>query len=145
VLFLITTKGAPFGYLSALFAGAGAGAAAGYASLADLFEQLFTNPQVLPFSLLAVLAIGYTLRASKSSFPYQPLLLFAAAYFTLELFPVAFSPFTTLPVSDHMFAVMAPAYALLLGTFLAGLCNRITIRWFLAGLNVLALPLLFFY
>jgi hypothetical protein len=147
VFFLITTGHKPFGYLTSLFASPANAALAGggYASLADLFEQLFTNPQVLPFSLLAILAIGYTLRASKSSFPYQPLLLFSAAYFTLELLPQAFSPFTTLPVSDRMLAVMSPAFALLLGTFLAGLSNRMTIRWFLAGLNVLALPLLFFY
>ena len=146
-LFLLTTGGKPFGYLSSLFAESPlyAQGAGGYAGLADLFEQLLTNPQVLPFSLLAALAIGYTLRASKTSFPYQPLLLFCAAYFTLEFFPQTLSPLATLPVGGHMLAVMSPAFALLIGTFLAGLTSRITLRWFLAGLNILALPLLFFY
>jgi 4-amino-4-deoxy-L-arabinose transferase-like glycosyltransferase len=149
-LFAIVSGAAPFGYLAVLFAPpipvqGGAALAGGYTSLADLFEKLFTSPQVLPFSLLAVFAIGYTLRASKSSFPYQPLLLFCAAYFTLEFLPRSFDPFATIPKNERVLAGMAPAFALLLGTFFAGLSNRTTLRWFLAALNILALPLLLFY
>lgn len=147
VLFLILTGAKPFGYIISVFAAPGApqNADSGYASLAALFEQLFTHPQVLPFSLLAIIAIGYTLRASKSNFPYQPLLLFGAAYFTLEFLPRSFSPLMTLPKDERMLAVMAPAFALLLGTFLAGLGNRASLRWILAAANILALPLLLFY
>jgi hypothetical protein len=152
VLFLLIAGAKPFGYLAALFAPLPGSAAttvsvsdSGYAGLAALFEQLFTHPQVLPFSLLAILAIGYTLRTSKSSFSYHPLLLFCAAYFTLEFLPRSFSPLITLPKDDRMLAAMAPAFALLLGTFLAGLCNRTNLRWILATANILALPLLLFY
>jgi len=147
VLFLILTGAKPFGYIASIFAAQSTpqNADSGYASLAALFEQLFTHPQVLPFSLLAVIAIGYTLRASKSNFPYQPLLLFGAAYFTLEFLPRSFSPLMTLPKDERMLAVMAPAFALLLGTFLAGLGNRTSLRWVLAAANILALPLLLFY
>ncbi|MDR2734388.1 MAG: glycosyltransferase family 39 protein [Spirochaetota bacterium] len=147
VLFLVFTGAKPFGYIVSVFAASGVSpnTASGYAGLAALFEQLFTHPLVLPFSLLAVIAIGYTLRASKSNFPYQPLLLFCAAYFTLEFLPRSFSPLMTIPKDERMLAVMAPAFALLLGTFLAGLSNRASLRWILAAANILALPLLLFY
>lgn len=145
LLMQLTASAPPLGSLAGLFAPTGLADAGGYLRLADLFEQLFTDPQVLPFGLLSVFAIGYTLRASKSSFPYMPMLLFAATYFVLEFLPVSLSPYTTLPKDERLLAAFTPALALLLGTFIAGMSNRTTLRWLLGGLNVLALPLLILY
>jgi len=145
LLSLAITGLPPFAGLAALFTPDKTLDPAGYTGLADLFGQLFTNPQVLPFTLLAVFGIGYTLRASSSSFPWQPMLLLAAAYFTLEFLPKSFSPWTTLPKDGRMLAVLAPPLALVIGALLAGLGNRLVLRWLAIGATALAIPLLFLY
>lgn len=145
LLSLATSGMSPFAGMAGLFASDKGLDPSGYTGLADLFGQLFTNPQVLPFALLAVFGIGYTLRASRSSFPWQPMLLLAAAYFTLEFVPKSFSPWTTLPKDGRMLAVLAAPLALVAGNLLAGLGNRLMLRWLAIGCTALSVPLLFLY
>lgn len=105
----------------------------------ELFVPLFTSPELAPFALIAVFALGYTARAGLAVFPIQPALFFLFTYLLVDLFPVDFSPYRTFPTHA---GVMSLPLAVLGGLFLGNLLEKNALRWLGAAILLPALAAL---
>ena len=100
----------------------------------SLFPALFTAPALVPFSLLALFALGYTARAGSGSFPTAPAVIFLTAYLFLDLLPVRTGPLRTLAGNGILLSL---PLALICGVFIGSLLDRRSLRWLLGALITL--------
>lgn len=122
-----------------------AGSSAGNSvPLGGLFYRLATAPELLPYALLSLFAVGYTFRTPQSSYPHLPFHLLLGSYFLLEFFPVAIDPYRTAAGTAGIPVLLAIPFVLLLAPFLTGISNRYTVRWISTAALTGSIPLLFF-
>lgn len=140
--FALLTRAPLFYELKALFSGFTA-TAYPVLPVGGLFYRLATAPELLPYAILSLFAIGYTFRTPRSGYPHLPFHLLLGCYFLLEFFPVSLQPYRTLAGIQDLPLLMSIPFALLLAPFLSGIGGRTALRWCSAASFAGALPGLF--
>ncbi len=114
-----------------------------YINAGSFFREISSNRLILPFSLISIIAIGYSLRFNRERLNIIPLSMFIISYLIIEFIPIKTTPYCTLKMSLPVLAILSPSIALLLGSFLGSLMDKTALRWFLATIAIISIPFLF--
>jgi len=114
-----------------------------YINAGSFFREISSNRLILPFSIVSLIAIGYSLRFNREKLNIIPLSMFIISYLIIEFIPIKTTPYCTLKMSLPVLAILSPSIALLLGSFLGSLMDKNALRWFLATMAIISIPFLF--